>query len=217
MQDSRIRIGASALLSFSAFATLEGAVAVFLWWLIFTPRIRALPRIRLVAGLLALVFALAFLLQILYGTGISYGIRMGVILLISMWLYSEQKPGEFLKVGVWFLGERVGFEMGMIAELAMQALDTLLFDFERIRIAWKIKGIPFGMRYIVPAGSALIHGALLRAQDTAELLAVRGYRNGGALCPSFNTTRTDIIAGTVAICVGIFAFIPLREFFILLQ
>jgi energy-coupling factor transport system permease protein len=215
MQDPRIRIGASALLSFSAFASVHGAIAVFLWWLVFTQRLRTLRRIGPAAGLLALVFALAFLLQILYGTGISYGIRMGVILLVGMWLYSEQEPGEFLNAGVWFLGKRAGFELGMIAELALQAMDTLLSDLERIRMAWNIKGIRFGVRNMVPAGSVLVHGALLRAEDMTELLAVRGYRNGGSLCPAFTATRTDIIAGALAAGIGLFGFFNVSDFFIL--
>jgi hypothetical protein len=36
---------------------------------------------------------------------------------------------------------------------------------------------------------------LIRARDNAELLAVRGYRDGGALQPGFKTSRLDIVAG----------------------
>jgi energy-coupling factor transport system permease protein len=215
MQDPRIRIGVSALLSFSAFTSVHGAIAVLLWWLVFTPRLRIIRRIGPAVGLLALIFTLAVLLQLFYGTGISYGIRMGVILLVGMWLYSEQKPGEFLEVGVWSLGRRTGFELGMIAELAMQALDTLLSDIERIRTAWTIKQVPPAVGNLVPAGSVLVHGALLRAEDMAELLAVRGYRSGGTLCPAFITTRMDIFAGLLAICTGFFGVFTVREFFIL--
>jgi energy-coupling factor transport system permease protein len=112
-------------------------------------------------------------------------------------------------------GDKAGFELGMIAEMGMQGMVSLAKDLERIRIAEKLKGISWGFRRIVPTGGVLIHGALARAEDTAELLAVWGYSGGGTRCPAFRTDRMDLIAGTVAIIVVIAAFIPVSEFFIL--
>jgi hypothetical protein len=46
-------------------------------------------------------------------------------------------------------------------------------------------------------------------------MAVRGYTRGGSYCPEFETPMKDIIAGIAALCMGIIAFIPVSEFFIL--
>jgi len=49
----------------------------------------------------------------------------------------------------------------------------------------------------------------------AELLAVRGYRNGGTCCPRFSTPSFDILAGACAGAVFLVAWIPVSAFFIL--
>jgi uncharacterized membrane protein len=82
-------------------------------------------------------------------------------------------------------------------------------------VAAMLKRITPGYKVLVPAGLVLVSGALSRAGQTTELLAVRGYRNGGTLCPAFVTTRADRIAGLCALCVLIIAIIPVSEFFIL--
>ena len=87
----------------------------------------------------------------------------------------------------------------MIAEMGMQSLVSVTADLDRIRMAEKIKGMQWKVRSLVPAGLVLVHGALVRAEDTAELLAVRGYRNGGTMCPKFLTQPLDIIAGMFAV------------------
>ena len=132
------------------------------------------------------------------GDGVSYFIRMMVIVLIGAWVYSEQKKGEFLRLGVWLLGEKTGFDLGLVADMGMQAMDLLIADFEKIRLAGRLKRQPLNAARIVPAGVVLVSNALHRADDTAELLAVRGYRDGGSLCPAFVTARTDIVASLLA-------------------
>jgi energy-coupling factor transport system permease protein len=97
----------------------------------------------------------------------------------------------------------------------MQSLDLMVSDFSRIRQAQKLKGTCWGIRSLVPAGSIIIHGALRRADETAELMAVRGYTRGGSCCPVFETPVRDIVAGLAALCMGIIAFVPVSEFFIL--
>jgi hypothetical protein len=105
----------------------------------------------------------------------------------------------------------------MVAEMGMQSLVAVTADLDRIRIAEKIKGMEWGVRSLVPAGLVLVHGALARAQDAAELLAVRGYQYGGTLCPTFISRPMDIVAGMSAACILIFSLIPVSEFFILYQ
>jgi hypothetical protein len=56
---------------------------------------------------------------------------------------------------------------------------------------------------------------MVRAEDNAEVLAIRGYQKGGTLCPTFYTRRMDIVAGISAAGVFIFSLIPVSEFFIL--
>ena len=149
------------------------------------------------------------------GEGILYGTRMVVIVLVGLWLYTEYHAGEFLHLGTWLLGEGAGFELGMLAEMGLQSLDVLVSDIARIRQAQDLKGMKWGIRSLVPAGTVLLHGALSRADETAELMAVRGYTGGGTLCPEFITTQSDIVAGFMALCVAIIVFIPVSEFFIL--
>ena len=215
MQDPRIRSTIAAVLSLAAFLSLQGAAAVFLWWLVFTPALQIVKRIRLVFSLILMIAFFSLVLEVYGGGGLSYFARMTVIILIGMWVYSEQKSGEFLGMGVWLLGNRAGFELGMIAEMGMQSLSSVAADFERILLAQKIKGMKWGVRSLIPAGFVLVHGALIRAEETAELLAVRGYHSGGIMCPKFSTGTMDIIAAIIAIIMLLFTLIPLSEFFIL--
>ena len=215
MQDPRIRIAAAAILSLAAFMSLHGAAAVFLWWLVFTPRLQLAKSIRLVFSLILMIAFFSIVLELSGGSGLSYFARMTVIVLIGMWIFSEQKSGEFLSIGVWLFGDSAGFELGMVAEMGMQSLVSVTADLDRIRMAEKIKGMQWEVRSLVPAGLVLVHGALARAEDTAELLAVRGYQSGGTLCPKFITPPMDIVAGMVTLGILIFALIPVSEFFIL--
>jgi energy-coupling factor transport system permease protein len=215
MQDPRIRIAAASLLSIAAFISLQGAAAALLWWLVFTPRLKIVKKIRLVFSLILMIAFFSLVLELFGGNGLSYFCRMTVIVLIGMWVFGEQQSGEFLTISVWLFGTRIGFELGMIAEMGIQSLSSVTADLDRIRIAEKIKGMQWGVNSLVPAGLVLVHGALGRAEDTAELLAVRGYRSGGTLCPQFITTTIDCVAGLCALGVVIFALIPVSEFFIL--
>lgn len=215
MQDVRMRIGTAALLTLVAFFSVPGAVGVFVWWLVFTPRLQEIKRIRIIAGTILMIALAALFISAGGGDGISYLVRMIAIILIGVWLYSEQEKGEFLHLGVWLLGNRTGFEIGMIAEMGMQMAESLTGDLDRIHMAMKIKGQTWSAKTLVPAGLILVNDALVRAQDTAELMAVRGYCNGGLLCPKFTHRRFDLIPGLAAIVVGFFAFVPVSEFLIL--
>ena len=216
MHDVRLRIATAAILSCGAFVSIQGALAALGWWLIFTPRRKTLPHRSVITGFAVMIAAVAAVLQVTEGTGISYGIRMGTVILVGVWLWSERQPGEFLSLGAWLFGNRSGFELGMIAELGMQAFDTIIRDLDQLKTAWMLKGIRIGTRHLIPAGAILVNGALIRAQDTTELLAVRGYRHGGSLCPAFATTPADICGFVAAIMAGSIAVMPVGEFFILL-
>jgi hypothetical protein len=215
MQDPRIRIAAASILSIAAFLNLQGALAAFLWWLVFTPRFMIVKKIRLVFSLILLIAFFSVVLELFGGEGFSYFCRMTVIILIGMWVFGEQQSGEFLNIGVWLFGTRMGFDIGLVAEMGIQSLSSVTADLDRIRIAEQIKGKRWGVHSLVPAGLVLVHGALSRAEDAAELLAVRGYRSGGTLCPEFITGSLDRVAGLCALGVLLCALIPVSEFFIL--
>ena len=215
MQDIRLRITAALVLTFSAFFSLPGAALAFLWWIACSGKVSEIIRMRMiipVAGMLAFFSAV---LSLTGGDGVSYFLRMMVIVLLGSWIYAEQKRGEFLHLGVWLLGNRIGFELGMLADMAMQTLHLMVRDFETIRIAQSLKEAGPARKTLVPAGLVLITGALSRAEHTAEILAVRGYRRGGSLCPRFLTTRGDIFCSMTALCIFIITVTPVSEFFAL--
>lgn len=215
MQDVRLRTGVAVLLSVAAFFSLAGAAAAVVWCLIFARTLSLRRHARLFLSLGILVGFFATVLQMSGGDGVSYFIRMMVIVLIGAWVYSERKKGEFLRLGVWLLGGKTGFDLGLIADMGMQAMDLLIADFEKIRLARRLKRQPLDAKRIVPAGVVLVSNAFHRADETAELLAVRGYRNGGSLCPAFIRARADIVASLLACMVVIIAIFPVSEFFIL--
>jgi energy-coupling factor transport system permease protein len=208
MQDVRIRICTSAFLCYAAFLNLYGAAAALLWWLIFTPRLHLIKRIRPVIGMLILIGMISIILQAVNSSGFSYFGRMSAILLIGLWLAADYQPGEFLHFGVWLGGNRIGFEFGLIAEMAMQSVATLLHDLDYLHMALKMKGIPVTIRNIVPMAILLVHKELARAKDNAELLAVRGYHHGGTLKPVFYYQKRDIVAGLSAVLVIVIAIFP---------
>ena len=199
MNDIRFRIGTAAGLSFIAWYSIYGALFTVIWWIAFTRRFRAMPRLSFFTGSLSFIIAIALILQLLQGTGIMYGFRMGAILLVAAWLWSEYRPGEMLDLTVWLMGDRLGFDLGLVAELSIQGLESFVDDLERMRTAWSIKGLRVTTSLIPAAGMFLVRKALLRAHDTGELLAVRGYRQGGTICPSFSTPASDIVAAAAAL------------------
>lgn len=215
MQDVRLRTGVAVLLSLTAFFSLFGAIAAGCWCLVFARHLSLEKHGRLFLALALFVGFFAVVLSVSGGDGLSYFIRMMAIILIGVWVYSEQKKGEFLRLGVWLFGERAGFELGLVADMGMQAMDMLVFDFHAIRLAEKLKQRPMSANRIVSMGIVLVNNALRRADDTAELLAVRGYRNGGSLCPVFETTRHDSIASLLAVIIVLVVILHASEFFIL--
>jgi energy-coupling factor transporter transmembrane protein EcfT len=215
MQDIRLRAGTAALLSLAAFIGTTGAVVVFIWWLVFARPWQLKKQLRMVVPAILLIVFFGLVLELTGGGGISYSLRMTVILLIGAWVYAGYRPGEFLRLGTWVLGNRTVFDLGMTAEMGMQSLDLLLSDFSRIRQAYELKGSCRGIRSLVPAGSVLIRGAVRQAEGSAELMAIRGYNHGGTYCPSFRTPVMDVVAALAALCMGVIAVLPVSEFFIL--
>lgn len=210
MQDPRIRLLCAFLLSLAAFASVTGAVAVVVWWLAFTPRWHSIRHRHAILATLILFGIVAGVITLSGSDGLSYLVRMIAILLVGTWVYSESAAGDFISVGTWCLGTRIGFEVGMIAGMAMQMATGLSDDFSRIRMATQQKGQSWGIRSIVPAGRVLIHDAIRRADETAEVLAMRGYRYGGTCCPHFPATVPDAVAGICAAVALVLVYIPVK-------
>jgi len=216
MQDIRLRTVAALVLSFSAFINLWGAALAFLWWIACSGRVREVMRMRMLLPVAVMLAFFSTVLSLTGGDGFSYFLRMMVIVLIGAWVYTEQTCGEFLRFGVWALGNRTGFELGMLADMGMQTLHQMVQDFSTIRIAQAQKGGCPSRKTLVPAGLVLVTGAISRAEHTAEIMAVRGYRNGGSLCPRFPRVRgADQVRCLAALCVLIISLVPVSEFFIL--
>jgi len=216
MQDPRIRIFVVIALSIAAFVSVTGAVLAFLYWLVFTPRFRCIQRPAAVSFFIMIVIV-ALVTQISTGGGLSYFIRLTVILLLALYAYTEYHSGEFLAVTVWLFGRNYGFDPGIIAEMSMQSLGDLENDFAHIRVALSQKGIRPGVRAFIPVAGMVVLNQVRRARDQADLLTVRGYTKGGRFCPRFTSKPMELFSGIIAILILFLAFLPVRDIFILLQ
>jgi energy-coupling factor transport system permease protein len=217
MQDTRVRLLATIILSVAAFLSVFAAILVFFWWLVCTPGIRALQKSRY--GLLIILFSgiISVLIWFSGGDGLSYFIRMTVILLIAFWVFHDRAPGEFMDLSVWLFGKKTGFDIGLAAEMSIQSIEFIGDEITRLRFAFRLKPVKPGMETIVPAAGMLIHTQMKRADDQADLLSMRGYSGGGTICPVFRRGRGDIPAAILSILILIVSFIPVRDIFILLQ
>ena len=215
MQDARLRLASTIALSIAAYASVIGALGAAIWWLAIS-RGRMIARPRAVLVFLALIAIVAAAIEATGGDGISYGVRMGAILLVAAWAYGLHRPGDLLDTACWTLGSGRGFEIGLVAEMSLQSIAVLEEDFRRIRLAQSLKGIR-GVRAIIPAAAALLAGELRRADEQAQLLAVRGYRNGGSHCPVFVSARTEQIAAGLALTIAIASIFAPSDIFILLR
>ncbi|WP_292517589.1 energy-coupling factor transporter transmembrane component T [Methanoculleus sp.] len=216
MQDPRLRLLVTVVLSLAAFASTAGAVAALVWWLLATPRTKVLPRPGVLLSLIAMIAATALVSAWGGGPGLSYFVRMTVVLLLAAWAYAETEEGEMLAVAVWALGNRIGFEIGLIAEMGIGGLAVIRQDIEHVRIAMALKGIRPGIRSIVPLAVTLIVTEIRRSEEIARLLAVRGYTLGGRISPRFRTGSKDVLASLSAVILGFLSCLSLRDVFILL-
>lgn len=211
MRDPRIRLFSIVALSVGAFAGIWGAVAAFGWWLVFTPSFRSIRHPAVTATMVATVGIVAAAAELTAGNGLSYLVRMTVVILIATWAFDDWSSGEMLATSVWLFGMKWGFDLGLAGEMSVQAFRELAADIGRMRIADRIRGRRSLLRRVSAAPGALIVSQLRTAADQADLLVVRGYRGGGSVCLRFETPRREILAGSLAIVIGSLAFIPLGD------
>jgi energy-coupling factor transport system permease protein len=206
VQDPRLILLSTLALSLAAFASAGGALLALAWWLLATPRRLPVARWRSLLGLLLLVLATAALVTLSGGNGPSYLLRISVVLLIASWAYGTRRGGELLDTGTWALGNRTGFELGLVAEMVIGTLSGMERDLSMLRLALRLKGGRITLSSLLPALGLLVRKELDRARDLGELLAVRGYRDGGSLCPRFARGPWD---GAEAACAAGIALLAL--------
>lgn len=207
MQDPRLILLSTAALSLAAFSGAWGALLTLGWWLLATPREIPLRRWRSLLGLSALVIATAALVALSGGNGLSYLFRISVVLLIASWAYGRRRGGELLDMGTWALGNRTGFELGLVAEMAVGSLEALDRDISLLRLALRLKAGRVTLRSLVPSLGLLVRRELDRARDLGDLLAVRGYRHGGSLCPRFGRGPRDALSAAAAVGIAALALV----------
>jgi len=217
MQDTRLKVISTVALSIGAYLSVVGALFAIAWWFANGRLAKFMTYPRLTGLYTVIIIIVAILIQFSGGSGIFYAIKLTAIVLIAIWAYDEYRSGEMLNFFVWGLGRDLGFDIGLIAEMSMQTLTTIREDIDHIRYAITLKGMRWGWRSIGLAMPILLHALLQRSEEQAKILAVRGYRHGGNLCPIFIFTSYDILATICAICIACSAAIPPGEFFILLH
>lgn len=218
MQDPRLRLASVLALSVAAFATDAGAVLAMIWWAAMSlPRSRPHLPGRAAITVWLMVAAVAIVIGITGGSGVSYLLRMSAVLLIASFAFREQRGGEVLQVAVWLGGTGAGFELGLLAELAIQSLRLLERDIEHMKTAAALKKSRWGIAAALAMAQTLIIGQLQRSDEQARILARRGYRYGGTLCPVFAAEGRDKIAAICAFALMLFALIPVRDVFIVIQ
>ncbi len=156
MQDPRLRILVTLLLSAGAFLSVSGAVATITWWAIVALPARKFVRPAAAAVVFGVIGLAAAFTQIFGGEGVSYAVRMSALALVAFWVYASWPPGEYLATLVWLFPGTTGFRLGMITEIALQNLTVIGEDLARTRMALAVKGTPLSIRTIVPVIAFLL-------------------------------------------------------------
>ena len=201
MRDARQKLLAVIVLSLASFLSVIGAVITAIWWAIHEREKRSILFSLTFWLYLGIIGFFALLIQSGGGDGISYLIRFGAIALIATWAYRTYRTGEFLGVAVWSLGKNWGFELGLVGEMSMQGLAVLGEDVRQIRMALRLKGQKWNIRSLPSVVPLLLMVTLRRADAQATVLALRGYRGGGELCPKFYRGSHDIFSVLAAVII----------------
>ncbi|MDD1723934.1 MAG: hypothetical protein LUQ07_02255 [Methanospirillum sp.] len=214
MQDPRFRLASLFFLSAAAWSSLIGALLALIWWLCCTrgeTSIRSLRQFLLFLLVPAIMGFSAFLSG---QDGFSYFCRITTILILASWMYRERYPGELLDIGVWFGGKRTGFDLGLVGELSMSALEELAGEIDLVSVAIRQKGEKLRVTSIPALVTVLLVRQLRLARDRACLLTIRGYHGGGSHSPVFVTTGYDLAAGAFSFVILVFS-LATRDFFII--
>ena len=214
MQDPRIRLLNTLFLSFAAYSSVIGAALSLIWWVSFGKRSTSIRSLRALFFILILPALMGVMSSLSGEDGLSYFFRIGVVLIIASWMYAGRYPGEFLDVGVWLFGRKTGFDLGLIGELSVSALEELGSEIERVRIAIHQKGEELRPGILPSVFSALLIRQLRFAQDRAALLVNRGYMGGGIHCPVFHATWSEKVTVIFSLAILVIS-VTAGEFIIL--
>jgi hypothetical protein len=201
MKDPRLKIVAVFALSLASFLSAITALFAVIWWIFHDRKKRTILHSRPFWIYVGIISLFGILIQIEGGDGVSYLIRFGAIALIAVWIYREYRAGEFLDAAVWAFGKKTGFELGLVAEMSLQGLRILGEDLDRIRMALSLKSHRWSVRSLPSVLSLLLLITLRRADRQAQLLALRGYRKGGELCPQFSRPGIEILSTLTAVLI----------------
>lgn len=206
MQDARLRIGATLFLSCAAFSSVFGAVLTALWWTVVARGERNLPGRHAATAIFGAIILIAVFTQAFGGDGISYGFRMTVVTLIAFWAFGYGREGDLMNTAVWAFGDRIGFDLGLTAEMAVSSLRRIEKDIHNIRNAIRLKGSRGAVNDLISLGFTLTIMQIYRAREQGIILATRGYRGGGTYTPSFSRSKNDIFAffGSLLIIAAVF-------------
>jgi hypothetical protein len=194
VQDARLRIVSTFLLSCAAFSSVAGATMVFLWWTIFARDRRNLPGRRTAAIIFGTLALVAVFTTFVGGDGTGYFLRLSVVMLIAFWAFGGGAGEELFDVAVWAFGNRLGFDIGLTADMALGSLGRIEDDIILTRHAIALKGTTGPVRSLVPLGVSVVMVQIRRAGCQAKTLAVRGYHSGGTYVPCFKRGKEDYVA-----------------------
>lgn len=217
MEDPRLRLFAVIAISICAFLSTVGALMTLAWWAVLTPGPRLLRQSPAPLFALVPVAWISALGIATGGDGISYFIRMTAIVLVASYAFQVRRPGEFLQVCGWMMGNRTGFDLGLSGEIGLSSLELLGRDLSRIRTAMQLKGKSLSWNTFGPIAGGMVIRLLSSSEDQADLLYTRGYSEGGTACPRFSRGTWDFVPFFAAIFFLILSFLEVRDIFILLQ
>jgi len=217
VQDARLRLFSVLLLSVASYISMAGALLTLIWLFLYPAYLVSAVRSKALYLLVPFTGIVALVMQFMGEDGLSYFVRISILLLLAFTIFRGWAPGEFLDLAVWLFGTRIGFDIGLAIELTVQGIDDASQDWSRIITALKLKSMHPGIRNLAALGFLMIHLRLLRAGDQADQLTTRGYKSGGSCCPHFQTSNRDIIASSCAILILIVSFIAVRDIFILMM
>jgi energy-coupling factor transport system ATP-binding protein len=207
IRDCRLRLLSVLFLSFGAFLSVWGALLALIWWSVIQWRRWEIPDKKILFVLLMMILLPALITEIFTGNGLSYGIRMGVILFISFWAYSEFRGGDMFDLFVSTLSSRLGFDIGLTGEMTMQGIHLAKSDIQQIQRAYAIKEMKFGWKTFIPAAITLLLLQIKRSDEVANLLAIRGFCGGGTYEPVFSPSENDCILLLFAFIILLFSII----------
>lgn len=215
MQDQRVIICSIILLSLASYTSVTGAAGSLVWLAAFAPVRSVITRWKRYLPIIAGVAIVSCIMAVTGGDGLGYGIRLTVVTIVGCCAWAMIRSSDPLGVPVWLLGNRLGFDLGMSAALVLSGISVSGCDLHRGMQAVRFKTRRPGPWELASLLCMVIERAVVRTEEQARVLALRGYRGGGSYCPAFTTTPVDIIALTLVFLVFILAFLPFSDVFIL--